>query len=598
MKVNGLNETLKSLVYSVSIIWKASRKIFIQKLLLSVATIALPYIPLVLWRELINALVSAISGDNSNKLLNQIWILCAFYCAMLIIEGFINSAQKLIDFKYQDQISFYLDNLMVEKVSNIELAFFDSSTLKDTLDHSWKVLNSVQSMVWTLSNLFQTFIRMIVSLVMLASFSIWVVPVMVILCIPSAIGNRQLIKRQYADEKKFSLLERRTKYFKEIFFGSERLEIKLFGLTDYFIQKYQESWDEKHICNLRRRLYSLAIKTISLLLLTASELLVYSIAILRLVAKTIKVGDVTYYVSLATNFREDFSAFFSALDSFSKQEKELNDVKKFLDFKPTLEVSGDKIVSKCPEIEFKNVSFKYPGNDEYVLKNCSFKIHSGETVGLVGLNGSGKSTIVKLLLRFYDPLEGQILFDGIDAKEYDIIELRKIFGVLFQDYSCYALSARENIAMSNIDQVNDDEAILAACKKSRANEFIDTWQYGIDEPMTQEFDYNGKNLSGGQWQRLALARAFFRNCEVMLLDEPSAALDALAEHEIFTSFSKLANNKSAILISHRLSSISIADRIVVLDSGCIVEQGSHSELIKSNGIYAHLFNLQATKYLK
>lgn len=597
-KFDGIKNTLNSLAYSTSVIRKASTKFFILKIVLSVVAVALPYAPLFLWRYLLNALVTALSGGGADNLINMIWVFCGLYCAVLAAEQLLKSLQSLVDFKYQDQISYYLDNIMVEKVSGVELAFYDSSTMRDTLDHSWQVLNSVQSMVWSLSDIFQTFARMIVSLVMLANFSLWVVPAIIVLCIPSALGSRRLSKREYEDEKKFSLLRRKQNYFKYIFFGSIRLEIKIYGLTEYFLDKYRAAWQEKHNEEFRRRLFAFGVQTLSLLLLTASELIVYGMSVVRLAARKIEVGDVTYYVSLATGFRQDFAAFFTSLDKFSKQQHELDDVRKFLEFEPTLEEFGTLIPSECPEIEFRNVSFKYPGAEDYVLRDCSFKISPGETVGLVGLNGSGKSTIVKLILRFYDPCEGEVLLDGVNAKEYDAVALRRTFGVLFQDYSCYSLSARENIAMSDIDRKEDDAAIWEACRKSRADEYISTWKRGLDEPMTRKFEEDGKDLSGGQWQRLALARAFFRKAGVMLLDEPSAALDALAEHEIFLGFTELASNRSAVMISHRLSSITLCNRIIILDGGRIIEEGSHEELMALNGKYAHLFKLQAEKYQK
>ena len=597
-RTDGFKSTLQSLAYSISIIKKDSTNLFIMKIIVSVFAIVLPFAPLYLWRYLLNTLVKTLSGNGNNELIHMVWLFCFLYSIVIILEQLLKSLQKLIDYKYQDQISYYLDNLMVEKVSGIELAFFDSSTMKNTLDHSWKVLNSVQSLVWTLSELFQTFARMLISLVMLATFNIWIVPPIIILCIPSAVAKHKLTTREYKNEKKLSLYRRKLEYFKSVFFDSTRLELKLYGLTDYFIDKYRKEWTTKHDEELRHRFYSFIVQTIALLLLTISEFIVYGVSVVRLALREIEVGDVTYYVSLATGFRQDFTLFFTSLDKFWRQQNELDDVRSFLSFQPILETSGTKKPRCCPKIEFNNVSFKYPGSDDYVLNNCSFIINPGESVGLVGLNGSGKSTIVKLLLRFYDPQEGKILIDGIDAKQYDVIELRKIFGVLFQDYSCYALSARENIAMSDISRLNDDVAIMSACKKSRANEYIDLWARGIDEQMTREFDDEGKDLSGGQWQRMALARTFIREAGVMLLDEPSAALDALAEHEIFLNFSELAFDRSAIMISHRLSSITICNNIIVLDQGRIVEQGKHEDLVKFNGIYSRLFKLQADKYME
>ena len=243
------------------------------------------------------------------------------------------------------------------------------------------------------------------------------------------------------------------------------------------------------------------------------------------------------------------------------------------------------------------MSFRYPGGEKDVLKDCSFTLYAGETVGLVGLNGSGKSTIVKLLCRFYDPTEGKILIDGIDNKEYDIVKLREMFGVLFQNYVKYSFSLRENVALSDLPRIDETDAIRKACTESRADDFMKEWEKGIDENLTRRFDSNGKELSGGQWQRISLARAFFRDAPIILLDEPSAALDPIAEHKIFQDFAEISKGRTAMLISHRLSSITLCDKILVLEDGHIIEQGSHRELLEANNRYAYLFNLQASKYI-
>jgi len=311
----------------------------------------------------------------------------------------------------------------------------------------------------------------------------------------------------------------------------------------------------------------------------------------------IAVGDISYYISLLVQFRSAFMGIFEMLVRYDDISDKIDDVREFLEMSPIIEKSGTIKPSENPEIIFDNVSFCYPNSGDYVLKNCSFKINQGDTFGLVGLNGSGKSTIVKLLCRFYDPTDGEILIDGINSKEYDIASLRKLFGVLFQDYVHYSFSLRENIAMSDITNKDNTDRIMDACRRSKVTDFIQDWEKGLDSNMTRKFDSNGKELSGGQWQRVSLARAFFRDAPTALLDEPSAALDPVAEHEIFEDFANISKGKSAILISHRLSSITLCDKILVLEDGRIIEQGSHKELLNVNGRYAYLFNLQASKYI-
>jgi ATP-binding cassette subfamily B protein len=231
------------------------------------------------------------------------------------------------------------------------------------------------------------------------------------------------------------------------------------------------------------------------------------------------------------------------------------------------------------------------------LKNCSFTIEPREKIGLIGLNGSGKSTIIKLMFRFYDPEEGTIKLDGVDLKEYNVYAVRKIFGVLFQDYVTYCLPFREIVALSDFGERSDDEKLKKVCGISGVSEIIKDWEQGYDSVLGRYYADNGKDLSGGQWQLVGLARAYFKESEYMILDEPSASLDPVSEDRIFEQLYRLSEHKSSVTISHRLSNTTLADKIFVIDGGHIIEQGSHFELLKQNGKYAHLFGLQSSKYI-
>ena len=246
-------------------------------------------------------------------------------------------------------------------------------------------------------------------------------------------------------------------------------------------------------------------------------------------------------------------------------------------------------------IEFRDVTFTYPGRDEPALEHVSFTIELGETVALVGRNGAGKTTIVKLLTRLYDPDAGQILVDGVDVREYDPAELRREVGVIFQDYVTYYLSARENIGVGRLEELDDLERIDRAAAQSGADAVVAQLPEGYDTLLGKWFD-QGHQLSGGEWQKVALARAFMRDAQILILDEPTASLDAQAEYEIFARMKELTSDKTALFISHRFSTVRLADRILVLEGGAIIEQGTHDELLLQNGRYAEFFNLQAASY--
>lgn len=310
------------------------------------------------------------------------------------------------------------------------------------------------------------------------------------------------------------------------------------------------------------------------------------------------VGTLALYLGLAKASGANFTTL---VDGIASQiEIDVPRVHSYLDFlayENAVKDDGTDLVPVCPDIEFRNVSFKYPGNDEYTLKNLNLKIESGQKIALLGVNGAGKTTLIKLLLGFYTPESGEILIGGKPMQAYPEGERNRLFGVCFQQVQKYALSLRENIAISDIDRQQESTAVLAAAKAAGADSIIDTAPDGVDAPMTRMFENNGLELSGGQWQKIALARAFFRDSQFVILDEPSSALDPEAEDYIFTSFKQLCANRGGILISHRLSGVMMVDTIVLLDKGAVIESGTHEALMAQNGKYAEMYRLQAEKYV-
>ncbi len=594
--MNKAQEYISNFGYATKLIYHASKKYFLLKLVFSLATSFLPFFPLLLWRELINELVFFFDNKNGTELIHRIWMLAGVYCIVIFLQRLVDTLSEYITYRYNDAINYYLDNVMIDKVSSIDLAFFDSSDLNDKLNNSWSLIHSTKQMVGFVFNMLQVLIRLVVSFLLLFFLSPWLVLVVIVFCFPTIIGDKKSHDIDYLFHKEHAKTHRKLNYYKNLFFDRTHYEVVLYNLKDYFSHLYKKTWVTWDKAVQKKNSRVCLIRIVSLILLATTEIVVYFLSVVKLIAGEIAVGDVAYYVSLLTQFRGDFTSLCRHLTLFEKNSKELNDVRSFIEMEPLIEKSGQLIPSSMPKIEFKDVSFKYPNSEKNVLTHCSFLINPGETIGLVGLNGSGKSTIVKLLCRFYDPTDGHILIDGVDIKAYDIVKYRELFGIMFQDYVRYSFTLRENIALSNMSQIDDSKRIEDACMESGVCDFLVNWEKGIDEMLTRRFDKNGKELSGGQWQRVSLARAFFRNAPVIILDEPSAALDPIAEHQIFEKFSKISKNKSALLISHRLSSITLTDRIIVLEEGRIIESGSHKELIDKKGRYAQLFFLQASKY--
>jgi ATP-binding cassette subfamily B protein len=378
-------------------------------------------------------------------------------------------------------------------------------------------------------------------------------------------------------------------------------EVKLFNLGDFFIRRYHflaEKFYEENKSVLTRRYLAGFFWTA---LTVAANSGIYLYVALQAVTRRITLGGLTLYTQSAIQTGQSFQGVLDGISNMYENNLFVNTLFEFLEYQPKI-VSPENPypVEPAPgtkglDIEFRNVSFTYPDKEEPALKNVNFTIRAGEAIALVGRNGAGKTTLVKLLTRLYDPDEGEILIGGRNIKDYDLQELREQVGVIFQDYVNYYMSARENIGVGRIAEVENSELIKSAARKSGANAVIERLDDGYETMLGRWFN-EGVQLSGGEWQKVALARAFMRDARILILDEPTSSLDAQAEYEVFSHFRALTEGKTAIFISHRFSTVRLADRIFVIENGTIIENGSHKQLMELDGRYAELFNLQAEAY--
>ncbi len=418
-------------------------------------------------------------------------------------------------------------------------------------------------------------------ILLLVQLAWWLAVVALVVPIPSFIASSRYGWMGYIRMRRESPDRRKMYYFNRLMTDDDyNKEIKLFNLGNFFVNRYRQLADKFYVESkrilVRRNMTSFFWMALSLV----ANAGIYIYVALQAVMGRITLGGLTLYTQTVSTLFE------------------------FLEYEPVI-TSPEKPrpVERSPEgkglvIEFRNVSFTYPGKDpetEATLKNVSFTIQAGEAIALVGRNGAGKTTIVKLLTRLYDPDEGEILIGGRNIKEYDLKALREEIGVIFQDYVSYYLNARENIGVGRVNDIENLDLVNSAAQKSGANEVVEGLPDGY-ETMLGRWWKDGTQLSGGQWQKVALARAFIRDARILILDEPTSSLDARAEYEVFAKFRELTKGKTAIFISHRFSTVRLADRIFVLENGAILEDGSHEELIKVDGRYAELFNLQAEAY--
>ena len=580
----------KNVWFGIKTSFGASKFYFSMKLLTLFSTTAIPLFNIWLWKEVLNGIV----GKNSMLVM----ICLSLYLVLKLASYLLGQFNVYINARYSDELQFYIETVMMEKTSRMDLAFFDSAKMGDKVRHARSNFNIMTNMTWLVFDILSTTINVIATLVIVSSYKWWLGIVTIALLIPFLIYNKKYTEKRLQMEKEQIRDNRKKDYYNGVFFDNNvQFEIKLNNIGDYFIGHYKEMWQKLYRINKKEDVKHNFRNLLIMLINVSAEALVLAISVMDVVSKAIGIGDLQYNLSMVSRLRSQSQALMDNVTMFLNNNTRLIELQEFMDIEPQTEKSGTKLPSENPRIEFCNVSFRYPSSEQYVLKDCSFTIEPHEKIGLIGLNGAGKSTIVKLMFRFYDPEEGVIKLDGVDLKEYDVYAVRRVFGVLFQDYVTYCLPLREIIALSDFGERFNDDKLNKACDISGASEIIRDWEHGFDSVLGRYYADNGKDLSGGQWQLVGLARAYFKDSEYMILDEPSAALDPISEDRIFEQLYHLSEGKSSVTISHRLSNTTLADKILVIGDGHIIEQGSHAELLKQNGKYAHLFNLQASKYI-
>ena len=582
----------KNVWFGINTCFLASKFYFSMKLVILMFTTLIPLVNLWLWKEVLNGIVNF---ENSK----QTVIVClVIYLALQLATYLIDQFDNYVQERYSDELKFYIEEQMMDKTSRMDLSFFDSAKMGDKVRHARNNFLTMMNMSWLVFDIISAFINVVATLIIVCTYKWWLGIVTLVLLIPFMLYNKKRTERKLQMEKEQLRDNRKKDYYRDVFFNDNvQFEVKLNNIGSYFIGKYKETWQKLYKINKTENIKHNIINTLIMIVNVSSEFLVLTVSVFDVVNKHIGIGDLQYNLSMVSRLRSQSQMLMNKVNKFLNDNTRLIELQEFMDIEPEVEKSGTLKPSNNPEIEFCNVSFRYPNAEQYVLKDCSFTIEPHEKIGLIGLNGAGKSTIIKLMFRFYDPEEGCIKLDGVDLKEYDIYAVRKVFGVLFQDYVTYCLPLREIIALSDFDERFNDEKLKKACDISGASEVIKDWENGYDSVLGRYYADNGKDLSGGQWQLVGLARAYFKDSEYMILDEPSAALDPISEDRIFEQLYHLSEGKSSVTISHRLSNTTLADKILVIGDGHIIEQGSHFELLKQNGKYAELFNLQASKYI-
>lgn len=520
--------------------------------------------------------------------------------ALFILSAVNAQVRTLAEHILHARINLSINTRIIRKSLALDLTYFENPEYYDKLQNARReadfrsliIVNSGFSLV-------QNIITLASYAALLVRFSPWMAVVLFLATLPAFIAqnkyaelNFRVLSWRAPEARKLNYLEYLLTDYTSV------KEVKLFGLGEPLLGRYADLfWKflrEDQSIATRRSLVSLVWG----LLATFSYYGAYAWIVWRAVGGTITLGDMTLYLGIARSSQRNFESVFAGFSSLYENGLFLSNLFTFLALEPKM--TAPLAPAETPArirhgIEFQNVSFRYEGSEAWALRDINISLKPGEKVALVGLNGAGKTTLIKLLTRLYDPTEGQILLDGVDLREMELADLHRKIGVIFQDFVHYHMSATENVGFGQIDDLDDEARIIRSAQKSGAHELITAMPQGYETVLGRWFN-SGRDLSGGEWQKVALARAFMRECEVLVLDEPTAALDAVNEMKVFQQFRELTEDKMAVLISHRFSTVRMADRIIVIEDGRIVEQGSHKELLDLAGRYARLFTLQAESY--
>ena len=600
--------------YTFGMVWKTGPWILILMMLFAVLTGILPLVGSLISREILNELQTVITdraifvkeglGYDAAFWSSAVLVLLIFFFAHKLLQNFINRINTAVTRIAGEKVGKHVKLIIMKKAREVDLASFDSPEFYEKLENANREASTRP--IHVLSSTFDvisTFITLgsYITVLAVAPGMWWMALVMVAVSIPSAIINFVYKRKHFAYMRRKSKDRRQMNYYADVMVNKDIVkEVRLFGLGDTFIEKYNGVFDRYYAGMKRLIVRETFWLTAVALLSSVVNCVFYAMIAHKVFMGNMQIGNYSLYTGALTSISTAVSKLINVSATVYEGTLFIDNLIAFVKTKPTVVPSAKqpaKVDRGTPHtIEFENVSFSYPGTDKRVIKNLNLTLRPGETAVIVGLNGAGKTTFIKLLVRLYDPTEGRILLDGRDIREYDTAELYKIFGIIFQDFGKYAVSVAENIAFGNVDAEIDRERVKEAAVASGADAYIMSLPENYDTPLMKIFEINGTELSGGQWQKIAVARAFYSHSDILILDEPTASLDPLAEQEIFNQFDALRKDKTTIFVSHRLSSAKMATKIIVLEEGRLIEEGTHRELMELGGRYCELFTTQASRY--
>ena len=598
-----LNEYLLMFVQTPRILrlmWRSHRLATIAMPLLTLVSGPMPAVALYCLKKVIDG-VGLWMEQGADAGRPMVVLFMSLGVAALILQRAVDQLSRFLETILRSRLSYHIEGQLIGRAVVLDIAHYETPSFYDKLERARREVSFRPYAIMTsLTTGARTSLNLLGFVVVLATLAWWVAPLALLITIPGLIVQAKFGRLGWFIFHRRTPEERRRRYLQSLLTSNEQAkEVRLFGLGGYLTQRWRELFWQFYRQDRRLAARRGIGEFGAVLLQTLAYAGFYIYAVYRTVTDaSVTIGSLVMYTQAMERAIGTMAALMRTIATLYENNLYMSNLFEYFSEEP--EVTAPASPAGVPSpirhgLRFENVTFQYPGGDENVLQDVSLEIHAGERVAFVGENGAGKTTLIKLLARLYDPQRGRVTVDGIDLRQLDPVEWHKQIGIIFQDYCRYNLTARENVGFGQLEYIEDLDRIRAAAELSGAAECIERLEHGWENILGRRF-HDGHELSIGEWQKVALARAFLREAEILVLDEPTASLDAKQEYEIFQQFNELTRGKTSILISHRFSSTRMADRIFVIEQGRLVESGSHEELIAHDGRYAALFNRQAEAY--
>lgn len=579
------------------LVWNTNKPLTVGNIVFRLLKAGIPVMMLYIGKEIIDEVIRLLAEGGAQRYL---WTMVGAELALTVFSDLLNRLINLCDSLLGDLVANKTSVDLVHHAAQLDLYQFENPVFYDKLERARRQTTSRTVLLSQVLSQLQDILSLLLLGVGLVAFNPWLILILIIAVIPSFLGETHFNERSYSLTRSWTPERRELDYLRYIGASAETAkEVKVFGLEKYLTQRFKALSDQYYKENRKIVLGRAFWGYLLAVLGTIAYYGAYVFVLFQTLVGLITVGTMTFLSGSFQRMHGMLQGIMSRFSSIAENALYLQDLFDFFAIEPTIRANpGGKYIPKPIQqgFTFENVSFKYPDNEFWAIRNLSFTLNPDEKLALVGENGAGKTTLIKLLARLYLPTEGRILLDGIPLEEYSLVELRANIGIIFQDYIRYEMTVSENIAVGDIERREDEALIAESAEKSLASEVVAKLPARFQQVLGKRFK-DGQELSGGQWQKVALARAYMRDAQLVVLDEPTSALDARAEHEVFQRFSRLIEGKMAVLISHRFSTVRMADRILFLENGRLLEYGSHDELVVLGGKYAELFKLQAQGYV-